>query len=296
MRRLRERFSETKIPLASTLAGSREQTVNSKSWAWLKMRAMLLTISIGRVVRSSFCLKRRPKLTGQSGITFPPRHCHFDKAASQPVHRAGAPSNGFGGSQFADHFDSASERASSHSVHPTTTHRAPHVTLWGSFVTASLDRIVWSHCLQCRTPYGRDWRAHGARCESRSGHCAGNARGIRPDSLRTIHWVAADVCCWAIPGQSALRNESLQSRNDASSRPDAGIIRVGRVVDSSAPRKFDFAVGSVARRVTPLIARRQCQCLTRPDRLAFTPSSCRGAPMLIHMLAVQLGCTRCARS
>src|SRR5437667_1335891 len=152
MRRLRESFSETKIPLASTLAGSREQTVNSKSWVWLKMRAMLLTISIGRVVRSSFCLKRRPKLTGQSGITLPPRHCHFDKAASQPVHRAGAPSNGFGGSQFAGHFDSDSERASSHSVHPAAAHRAPHFVFRNSFTTFGFDWAIWSNCLQRWAP------------------------------------------------------------------------------------------------------------------------------------------------
>src|SRR5207253_10295622 len=203
---------------------------------------------------------------------------------------------GFGGSQFADHFDSASERASSHSVHPTTTHRAPHFVFRNSFTTFGFDWAIWSNCLQRWPPRQRDWRAHGARCESRSGHCAGTTRGIRADSLRTIHWVAADVCRWAIPGQPALWHESLQSCNDASSCGDAGIIRIGRVVDPSAPRKLDLAVGSFAGRVTPSIVCRRCQYLTRRDRLAFTPALVESAPLLIHVLAVQLGCTRCARS
>ena len=52
----------------------------------------------------------------------------------------------------------------------------------------------------------------GARC------CAGTPRRLRADSLWTIHWVAVDVCRGAIPGQSALRNESVQPRGDFDSR------------------------------------------------------------------------------
>jgi hypothetical protein len=57
----------------------------------------------------------------------------------------------------------------------------------------------------------------------------------------------------AIPGPSALWHESVQSHGDVDSHRDAGIIGIGRVVDSSAPGKLDFAAGSVARRVTPFI-------------------------------------------
>ena len=64
---------------------------------------------------------------------------------------------------------------------------------------------------------------------------------------------AVDVRRRPIPGQSALRLQSIRSRGDVSSRRDAGVVRIGRVLDSSVTSQFAFAAGNVARRVTPFI-------------------------------------------
>jgi len=81
------------------------------------------------------------------------------------------------------------------------------------------------------------------------------ARRIRANSLWTIHWVTVDVCCGAIPGSQLYGMNPYNPGVDAGGRCDAGIIRVGRVGDSSAPGKLDFAGGGVAGGVTPLNSR-----------------------------------------
>ena len=67
--------------------------------------------------------------------------------------------------------------------------------------------------------------------------------------LWTIRRLAVDVRGRAIPGQPALRNESVQSGGDVSGRPGARVIGYGRIPDSSTSGEFDFAVRSLARRV-----------------------------------------------
>ena len=88
--------------------------------------------------------------------------------------------------------------------------------------------------------------------------------------LWTVDRVAVDVCRGAIPGQSALRHESIQSRSDAGSRRGAGIFGAGRIADSSAPSKLDFAARSVARRVT-----RRYRCLSASNSSGVRGQSSR---------------------
>src|SRR5207247_1365328 len=78
---------------------------------------------------------------------------------------------------------------------------------------------------------------------------AGNVTGLpQGDS-----WALRELNCATA---SALWHESIQSRSDAGVRRDTGIVRIGRVVDSSASSKLDFAAGSVAHRVTPFVVGR----------------------------------------
>src|SRR5207253_10268506 len=52
---------------------------------------------------------------------------------------------------------------------------------------------------------------------------------------------------------------------DANGRRHAGIIRIGCVVDSSAPSKLDFAAGSAARGVMPFVMNDQSLRVPLPN-------------------------------
>src|SRR6188474_1398542 len=74
---------------------------------------------------------------------------------------------------------------------------------------------------------------------------------MRADSRWTVDRVAIDVCCRAIPGRSAVRRESLQSRRDARGRPGARVVGARRSLRPSLSCECDFTVNGVAGRVTP---------------------------------------------
>ena len=84
----------------------------------------------------------------------------------------------------------------------------------------------------------------GARCR------AGAPRRIRADCRWTIDRVAVDVCRGAIPGPSALRHEPIRPSGDFSLRPGARTLSPACVTHSCFPGKSDFAIRSVARRIT----------------------------------------------
>ena len=64
--------------------------------------------------------------------------------------------------------------------------------------------------------------------------CSGvdTTRRVRTDSLRAIDWIAIDLRSGAIPGQSALRHESIQSHCDVRSRRNARVVSAGCFSDS----------------------------------------------------------------
>jgi hypothetical protein len=74
-----------------------------------------------------------------------------------------------------------------------------------------IDRIVWSYCLQCRTPYERDWRAHGARRQFRPRCPAGTTRRIPAHCVWTRVRHPSVRCHRLGRAQSALWTQPLRS-------------------------------------------------------------------------------------
>ena len=83
-----------------------------------------------------------------------------------------------------------SEGASGRTIPPAAPHCAAHLVLRSSFACPGFDWAVWSYCLQRRTPHQRDWRAYGARRQSRPGCCAGTPGRPRAGG----HWVSSSAC------------------------------------------------------------------------------------------------------